>query len=172
MITAVTIARNGAAVGAIDLGFATDGVLSINVRGDQDELARPLATRSQTIRGSRRWPSPVATRSSTRPGPWQRRPPEGSAATPTPCTFVSPEFFSILRMPIARGRGFSDDEARTAARVAIVSAATANAFWPGEDPIGKTIRIETPDGRAVDELPGYSQVMVVGMVRDIVTGCW
>ena len=48
------------------------------------------------------------------------------------------------------------DEARAAARVAIVSDATARGFWPGDDPIGKTIRIERPEGRPVDELPGYS----------------
>ncbi|MPZ17202.1 MAG: FtsX-like permease family protein [Luteitalea sp.] len=42
-ITAVTLARNGAAVAAMDLGFDTQGVISVNVRGDPDELARPLA---------------------------------------------------------------------------------------------------------------------------------
>src|SRR4029450_6828410 len=41
--TAVTLARNGASIDAIDIGFATDGVISINVRGDQDDLAGPLA---------------------------------------------------------------------------------------------------------------------------------
>lgn len=69
-----------------------------------------------------------------------------------------------------RGRGFRPDEAQSAARVAIVSAATARAFWPGEDPIGKNVRIERPDGRPVDELPGCSDVIVVGVARDIVSG--
>jgi hypothetical protein len=73
-------------------------------------------------------------------------------------------------MPIGRGRSFRVDEARSAARVAIVSDATANAFWPGQDPIGQTIRIEPPRGRPFDELPGYPEVTVIGTVRDIVTG--
>jgi putative ABC transport system permease protein len=170
VITAVTIARNSAAVGAIDLGFDVDGVISVNVRGTQDELARPLA---DTLASDPR----VAAVAVTSANPLfnaarivAAAPADARAATRTRCTFVSPEFFSILRIPIARGRAFRSDEAATSARVAIVSAATANAFWPGEDPIGKTIRIEPPEGRPVDELPGYSQVIVIGTVRDIVTG--
>jgi hypothetical protein len=59
---------------------------------------------------------------------------------------------------------------KRAAPVAIVSAGAANAFWPGQDPIGKTIRLATANGRLVDELPDYPAVTVVGTVRDIVTG--
>ena len=54
--------------------------------------------------------------------------------------------------------------------MAIVSAATAAAFWPGADPIGQSIRIERPEGRPVSELPGYSEVTVVGVVPDVVSG--
>jgi hypothetical protein len=85
-------------------------------------------------------------------------------------TFVSPEYFSILRVPILQGRGFRPDEGRSAARLAVVSAATAKAFWPGANPIGQTIRIERPEGRPVNELPGYSEVAVVGIVPDVVSG--
>ena len=43
VVAALTLARNGASLGAIDLGFQTQGVFSINVRGDEDALVRPLA---------------------------------------------------------------------------------------------------------------------------------
>jgi hypothetical protein len=98
------------------------------------------------------------------------RPHAASAAVPTRYTFVSPEFFTVLRLPVTHGRAFRDDEARSAARVAIVSEATAHAFWPGASAIGQTIRIDRPDGRRVDELPGYTEVAVVGVVRDVVSG--
>jgi hypothetical protein len=94
----------------------------------------------------------------------------GVPARQTPLNFVSPEYFDLLRIPIARGRGFRADEASVAAHVAIVSAATAAALWPDEDPIGKTIRIERADGRGVDDLPEYPVVTVVGAVRDVVSG--
>ena len=43
VVTALTLARNGASLGRIDLGFQTQAVFSINVRGDEDALVRPLA---------------------------------------------------------------------------------------------------------------------------------
>jgi predicted permease len=170
VVTAATLARNGAAVGALDLGFATDGVISVNVRGEQDDVARPLA---EALEADPRIASVAIT--SGNPLFTQGRllaaaPAGGSLVVPTPTTFVSPEFFPLLQIPIARGRAFRSDEARAAARIAIVSAATAEAFWPGEDPIGKTIRIERAQGRPVDELPDYPEVTVVGTVRDIVAG--
>lgn len=51
-----------------------------------------------------------------------------------------------------------------------MSAATAQAFWPGEDPIGRTLRIERAEGRPVDEIDGYRQLAVVGVARDVVSG--
>jgi len=83
---------------------------------------------------------------------------------------VSPEYFPLLRIPIVGGRGFQPDEARTGAAVAVVSEATARAFWPHEDAVGKTIRIERPEGRPVVDLPGYSEVRIVGVVKDVVSG--
>jgi predicted permease len=170
VVTALTLARNGAAVGRIDLGYDTAGILSINVRGEQDDLARPLAVR---LAADPR----VAEIAVTSGNPLFNQgrmlaaaPATGGPAGRTPCTFVSPEFFAVLRIPIARGRGFRADEGQAAAHVAIVSEATAAALWPTTDPIGKTIRIERAQGRPLDELPDYPEVTVVGTVRDIVTG--
>jgi predicted permease len=55
---------------------------------------------------------------------------------------VSPEYFSVLELPIVRGRTFTDAEVRNAAagaRSVIVSEATARNLWPGADPIGRTL---------------------------------
>ncbi len=49
---------------------------------------------------------------------------------------VSPEYFSLLGLPMARGRTFRPHEVN----VAIVSESAARRFWPGEDPLGKTIK--------------------------------
>jgi predicted permease len=169
-IVAVTLARNGAAIGALDLGYETQGVISVNVRGDDNALARPLATvlasdprvAEVAVTG---W-NPLFVRSRA----VAVAPADARGAVPTRYTFVSPEYFSVLRIPIERGRGFRTEEAASAAPVAVVSAATAKALWPGADPIGRDLRIEPPDGRPVDDLPGYSRVTVVGTVRDVVSG--
>ena len=171
VIAALTLARNGAALGAIDLGYQTRGVVSINVRGGHGarlvrRLAAVLADDPRVAEMAVTGGNPLFVRSRA----IAASPAAGVAAIGTRYTFVAPEYFSILHMPIARGRAFRPDEARTSARVAIVSDATARAFWPGEDPIGKIIRIERPEGRPVDELPGYAGVTVIGTTRDVVSG--
>lgn len=170
VILAVTLARNGSSVGAIDLGYQTRGVVSINIRGTDTALLPKLAAvftsdprvAEVAVTGG----NPLFIRSRD----VAASPSDERAVRGTRYTFVSPAYFSLLQMPIERGRGFSDGEAASAARVAVVSAATAHRFWPGMDPIGRTIRIESPDGRPVEELRGYSNVTVVGVTRDVVSG--
>jgi putative ABC transport system permease protein len=63
---------------------------------------------------------------------------------------VSPDFFSLLAMPIVRGRGFTDGETDAA----LVTESTARRYWPGQDAIGRAV---TMDGR---------RRHIVGIVRD------
>src|SRR5256714_6850185 len=67
---------------------------------------------------------------------------------------VSPAYFQLLGIPIVEGRNFSDVENRAGARVAIVAGSTAHRFWPGQNPIGKTLR------------PDAYDLEVVGVARD------
>jgi predicted permease len=171
VITAVTLARNGSAIGSLALGYESDGVISINVRDESEGLVPRLAARLATdprvaefaVTGGN--PLFVRTRSVAAT-------PTGAAATAiaTRYTFVSPEYFPLLRIPIARGRAFLPQEAQSSAPVAIVSNATAQAFWPDEDAIGKTITIVPSNGRPVDDLPEFARVTVIGTVRDVVSG--
>ncbi len=170
VILALTLSRNGAAMSAIDLGYASTGVMSVNVRGDEAGLVPRLAA---VLSADPR----VAEVAVTGGNPLFVRERSVAAAADSAAgarairyTFVSPEYFSILRIPIQRGRTFRADEGATAARVAIVSTATADAFWPGQNPIGRTIRIERPEGRPVDDLPGYTHATVIGTVADVVSG--
>ena len=170
VVIALTLARNSTALGAIDLGYQTSGVYSVNIRGEKTglvpKLAEILASDPRIGEVAVTGGNPLFIRSRAVAASSGA----GRAATGTRYTFVSPEYFSILRMPILRGRGFRPDEARSSARVAIVSEATARAFWPGADPIGQSIRIERPEGRPVEELPGYADVTVIGTTRDVVSG--
>jgi hypothetical protein len=85
--------------------------------------------------------------------------------------FVTASYFSSLRIPILRGRGFTDDEERSSAPVAIVSAGTARAFWPDRDPIGQTIRLTLdPADAAQRALTTRRVARVVGIVPDVALG--
>jgi predicted permease len=171
VVGALVLSRNFASIGATDLGYATAGVYSVNVRGEEPgavKRAMPELVADPRLAevAVTSWNPLFIQRVSIAAGPAS-----GSTTAPTRYTFVSPEYFTVLRIPISRGRAFRTDEAQSDARVAIVSDATARAFWPGADPVGQRIRIAKPEGqRRIDELPGYSEVIVVGTVKDVVSG--
>jgi len=50
---------------------------------------------------------------------------------------VEPGLFRTLKLPLTRGRDFTDSDTETSQPVAIVNEALAAQYWPGEDPLGK-----------------------------------
>ena len=67
---------------------------------------------------------------------------------------VTPAFFDLVRIPILRGRAFTDADRVGAPDVAIVNERLASMIWPGEDAIGKTFRNED------------RTITVIGVARD------
>ena len=55
---------------------------------------------------------------------------------------VTPSFFDVLRIPMVRGRGFTEADRAGAPDVAIINERLAAMIWPGEDAVGKTFRNE------------------------------
>jgi predicted permease len=73
---------------------------------------------------------------------------------------VSPGYFSAMRIPIVRGRDFTDADRASTPAVIVVSEAMARQFWPGQDPIGKRLTM-TFFPEHVREVVG-----VVGNIKD------
>jgi predicted permease len=69
---------------------------------------------------------------------------------------VSPEYFSVLGIPIVSGRTFTRAELAPRAGAVIVTEATARRFWPGQDPVGRTI-VAASSPRAVLEIVGIAR---------------
>ncbi len=61
----------------------------------------------------------------------------GYRGTLTTTDAVMPGFFDTLRIPLVKGRTFTDTDRKETAQVAVVNEAMARHFWPGEDAIGK-----------------------------------
>ena len=59
----------------------------------------------------------------------------------TDYTAVSPEFFSVLQIPLQKGRQLSNRDNKDAPRVAIINEALARRYWPNQEPLGQRIRI-------------------------------
>jgi predicted permease len=69
---------------------------------------------------------------------------------------VDAGFFRIMHVEIKSGRAFTDDDRAGSRPVAIVNQEFAKTFWPGQDPLGKRLRIDSVDGPAAE---------VVGVAR-------
>jgi putative ABC transport system permease protein len=73
---------------------------------------------------------------------------------------VAPEYFSTMRIPIRRGRGFGPEDRAGAPAVALVSATFASELWPNQDPIGKQFPFRGPRESA-------RPVTVIGVVDEL-----
>jgi putative ABC transport system permease protein len=89
----------------------------------------------------------------------------GSVQKNLPAAFhhiISPDYFDVMGIPVVRGRRFDSHDDAGSRRVAILGEAAARRYFPnGEEPIGRSIRINDED-RADWEIIG-----VVGDVRNI-----
>ncbi len=52
---------------------------------------------------------------------------------------VTPDYFTTMRMRLARGRWFDDRDHSEAPRMVMINEAAARRYWPDEDPIGARI---------------------------------
>jgi len=72
---------------------------------------------------------------------------------------VTPDYFRLMGIPLQSGRWFSQADESANAAVAVLSAESAQRFWPGQDAVGKHIRFAgDTEWRIV--------VGVIGDVRD------
>jgi len=55
------------------------------------------------------------------------------------CRFVTPGYFRTLRVPLIRGRFLSDSDTSASERVVTINQATAERFFPNQDPVGQKI---------------------------------
>jgi putative ABC transport system permease protein len=54
---------------------------------------------------------------------------------------ITPDYFTVLQIPVKQGRAFTDYDNAQSAKVVIVNETMARQLWPGESPIGKRFSI-------------------------------
>ena len=82
-----------------------------------------------------------------------------------PWRSVSPDYFKVFRIPLLRGRTFTEQDTGTSEQVVIISETMAKQFWSKGDEIGARITIGKGLGPQFTE-PAREIVGVVGDVRD------
>jgi putative ABC transport system permease protein len=72
---------------------------------------------------------------------------------------ASPGYFSTMGIQLLRGRLFTDQDGPTADRVIVVDEEFARRHWPGDDPVGRRVRV------GADDAPYSTVVGVVARVK-------
>lgn len=83
--------------------------------------------------------------------------------------FVTPEYFSVLHIPLVQGRHWDRGETMRGAPVALINQTMARQFWPNGDAIGRQLKV--PD---LKDQPPYSPaaagsegwIQIIGIVAD------
>jgi len=67
---------------------------------------------------------------------------------------VSPGYFETLHTPILQGRSFNDQDQPGTPKVIVINRTMAEALWPGQDAIGKRIKVIDRDWHQVIGIAG------------------
>jgi putative ABC transport system permease protein len=86
-------------------------------------------------------------------------PPAGSAAWNARYLMVTPRLFAALRVPLKRGRLLGQSDVAAQPLVAVINETAAQMYWPGDDPVGRTIRYFPRETSP--------SIRIVGIVGDI-----
>ncbi len=86
--------------------------------------------------------------------------PPGASASQVTDDGISPGYFQALRVPLLRGRFFTERDSATGPRMAIINATMSRRFWPVEDPLGQRFRFAY-------QTDGDPWITVVGVVGDM-----
>jgi predicted permease len=69
---------------------------------------------------------------------------------------VDPPYFTTMRVPLLRGRVFTEQDKENTPLVAVINEAMAKKFWPNQDPLGKRFSAKSAAGPFIE---------VVGLAR-------
>ena len=157
-------------------GFRTDHLLMMNLSPGQLHYSPAEAKRffERVADEARRVPG-VESAALTRYMPMDGLPPSvtivpegyqfpsGKDSAAHSRSLVDEGYFETIGLPIVNGRGFRATDDAAAPRVAVVNEAFARRYWPGQDPIGKRVRVDTIQGPWV-EIVGVAKTSKYGFV--------
>lgn len=165
LVVAGLFVRSLVAFQTTDFGFKPDHVLNVSIDtseiGMRDAQTRDLAgnilARLRQLAGV----NFVSQASATPMGVVSEIPVDALTidGAPTPVNApaltasyntVSPDYFRVMGIDILRGRGFTHADDERGRDVAVISESMARKYWPNEDPMGQTFRLDHEKGRKLE----------------------
>jgi putative ABC transport system permease protein len=167
VVCALLLGRSLRNAGTIDPGFVTDDVQVMGLDlllGGYDTsrgsvFAQTLMSRLKTLPGIEAAASArvVPLTMETEGGRvWLPQDYGDERAIAASWNFVTPGYFSTIRLPLVSGRNFDENDRAAAPAVAIVNETFASRAWPGQNPVGRHLVV------------GASRrpLQVIGVARD------
>lgn len=177
LVGAALLIRTYVALRAVDPGFDPNRVLTMRMSLTGDRFARSAAV-GELMRAGREGleslPEVEAAAASCcvpLQGGFglgfiiEGRPLEGPSHGGGSFTPISANYFEVFKIPVLRGRAFTEQDATGAPGVTIINQAMAQQYWPGGNPVGERITIGRGLGPGMEEGP-REIIGVVGDVRD------
>jgi putative ABC transport system permease protein len=148
---------------SVDTGFSADGVLTLRTALPMPRYADPLTREpffTRVLTEIRARPGVTAAAYITglpmvmKGGIWPivvngHESIRADAANNASLRFITPQFFSALRIPIRQGRDIAETDRADHPFVAVVSESFAARYWPSENPIGKHFQVAMHDREVV-----------------------
>src|SRR5262245_57480347 len=183
LIGSALLIRTAVALGRVDPGFDTHNVLTMrmSLKGAQFEKSQAVdqivhngvdrlkaipgvveasATCCVPLQGGYGLPFRIVGRplAADSQGPYH-----GGAGWAT----VSPGYFEVFKIPVRRGRTFTDRDTAASTRVVIINEAMAKQYWPNADPLADKLLI----GQGVmREFAAETDRQIIGVVADTKAG--
>src|SRR5262245_48943241 len=167
VVTCGVLLRGSVRLATTDLGLQTRDVIEVRTRNQSNETALATLRAHPLVRT-------VAAASESTFGAGQlviasdaEAASAGSARMPQ--KLVSPGYFDVYEIGLVSGRHFTEAEASGGAPVVILSQQAAATLWPGQNAVGRLIRL-APDSRVPDAYQPPSPIVeVVGVARTVFT---
>jgi predicted permease len=168
---AALLIRTLMALHTVDPGFEAHKVLTMEMSLNDPRFAKPAAV-AQLVRDAERrvenLPGATALATTGRlplePNAWDAFTIEGRPLAKdryhgiAEVHVVSPRYFEVFRIPLLRGRSFTDHDDQRAPGVALISESMAKEFWPKGNPVGEHV--------AMGEFWGAPR-QIIGVVADV-----
>jgi predicted permease len=156
----------------VDMGFTTDNILTLRVNPRSSRYDTPenvvafhaeLMDRLETLPGVVSAAAAHSIPLRGRDNNWslilEDHPVSNVGEAPADLIQrVTPGYFETFGIDLVRGRLFNETDDAGSPPVLVVSESMARKHWPGEDPLGKRLKVFVPD---------WPWVEVVGVVEDV-----
>ena len=156
----------------VDPGFDPKQVLTAKIGISRDKLSHnvqfyeQLLARVSALPGVRSasagWPLPMSNGNASVSFAIEGRPMAKGDEPSESLGLAMPGYFETMRIPLVAGRLFDERDGVKGAPTILIDRTFANRYFPGENPIGKHIRVEEGD-----DVFDHSMREVVGVVGDI-----